>query len=137
MHPQVAMVASVQLLQPSYHAFVPGFPKSQNTRILTKALWSPAIPQESRLGNVFKDCMPPTACWGDFQVLGLIFFRLVGAITKHRCRGKDDVERCGRSCWTRRELQNMEKTTMSIDGNNTKVISSWQDGCVMPCVDTK
>ena len=67
--------------------------------------------------------------------MDMICSKFVVSIIKHSCRGQYDVERCRRSCQTGREPQYMEKEAVGVDGNNTKVISSRQDRCVMLCVD--
>jgi hypothetical protein len=106
---------------------VPGFPKGQDIGILTQAPWSPAIPQESRLGDAFEDRVPPTGSWSECRILGL---KLVNAVAECSCRGKDDVKWSRRSHWTWREPQNVETTVLGIDGNNTEVVSGRCDGCV-------
>ncbi len=112
-----------------HRTLVPGFPKGQDVGILAKAPWSPAIPQESGLGDAFEDRVPPIGRWGERRIRGL---RPVDPIAERGRRGEDDVERGRRSCRSRREPQNLETSVLGIDGNDAEVVSSRprRDGCV-------
>ena len=135
-HILVAAPARIHKLQ-SWHlpnsgnrcTLVPGFPERQDVWKLSEAPWSPAVPQESRLGDAFEDCMPPTCCRSEHWVLGL---ESVNATEECGSRGKDDVKRGWGSCWTWREPQNMEATVVGVDGNNTEIVgvSGRQGWCV-------
>src|SRR6266702_1943174 len=101
-------------------ALVPGFPDGQGVAILTEAPWSPAVPQESGLGDTFEDRVPPTGGRSERWVLHL---RLVGPTGERGCRGENDVKWCRRSRRSWREPQNVEMVVVGIDGDGTEVIS--------------
>ena len=57
-HPQVVTVAFVR--PPQLPSLIPGFPECKDIGIFAEAPWSPAVPQESKMNDLFEDCMPPT-----------------------------------------------------------------------------